>query len=111
LRCDWEDDSPLSSSQGDGELYFTPSPLVPRDPPRGRVRLLFVLQEDFLVVVLERTQMTEGIVSILSRLIQGTDAAAEGSIEYEYRPPQRTEYEYEKKDEQSIGPKSMIERF
>ena len=25
--------------------------------------------------------------------------------EYEYRPPRRTEYEYEKKYEQSIGPK------
>ena len=58
---------------------------------------MFVLQEDFLVVVLvlERTQMTEGIVSILARLIRRTEAAAEGSIEYEYRPPQRTEYNHE----------------
>ena len=31
--------------------------------------------------------------------------------EYEYRPPRRTEYEYEKKYEPSIGPKCSIERF
>ena len=31
--------------------------------------------------------------------------------EYEYRPPRRTEYEYEKKHEQSIGPKCSIWRF
>ena len=30
-------------------------------------------------------------------------------LEYEYRPPRRTEYE--KKHEQSIGPKCTIERF
>ena len=32
-------------------------------------------------------------------------------FEYEYRPPRRTEYEYEKKHEQSIGPKCSIESF
>jgi hypothetical protein len=37
-------------------------------------------------------------------------------FEYEYRPPRRTEYEYrdaeyEKKHEQSIGPKCTVERF
>jgi hypothetical protein len=37
-------------------------------------------------------------------------------FEYEYRPPRRTEYEYrkaeyDKKHEQSIGPKCSIERF
>ena len=31
--------------------------------------------------------------------------------EYEYRPPRRTEYEYEKKHEQIIAPKCSIERF
>ena len=31
--------------------------------------------------------------------------------EYEYRPPRRTEYEYEKKNEQSIGLKCSIESF
>ena len=31
--------------------------------------------------------------------------------EYEYRPPRRTEYEYENKHEQSIGPKCSIGRF
>ena len=32
-------------------------------------------------------------------------------FEYEYRPPRRTEYEYEKKHEQDIAPKCSIERF
>jgi hypothetical protein len=31
--------------------------------------------------------------------------------EYEYRPPRRTEYEYEKKYEQSNRSKCSIERF
>jgi hypothetical protein len=31
--------------------------------------------------------------------------------EYEYRPPRRTEYEYEKKHEQSTGPRCSIESF
>ena len=31
--------------------------------------------------------------------------------EYEYRPPRRTEYEYGKKHEQSIGLNCSIERF
>ncbi len=29
-----------------------------------------------------------------------------GPFEYEYRPPRRTEYEYEKKHEQNGAPKS-----
>jgi hypothetical protein len=31
--------------------------------------------------------------------------------EYEYRPPRRTEYEYEKKHEQNIGLKCSIGSF
>jgi len=51
------------------------------------------------------------IVSMLTRLIQRTDTVSEGSneYEYEYRPPRRTEYEYEKKHEQSIRPKCSID--
>jgi hypothetical protein len=37
--------------------------------------------------------------------------ALQDRFEYEYRPPRQTEYEYEKKHEQSIGPKYSIERF
>jgi four helix bundle protein len=51
------------------------------------------------------------IVSMLTRLIQRADTVSEGSneYEYEYRPPRRTEYEYEKQHEQSIGPKCSID--
>ena len=45
------------------------------------------------------------IVSMLTRLIQRSDSISEESIEYEYRD---AEYEYEKKHEQSIGPKCSI---
>jgi hypothetical protein len=50
------------------------------------------------------------IVSILTRLIQRTETVSEGSIEYEYEY-RDAGYEYEKKQEQSIGPKCSIERF
>ena len=46
------------------------------------------------------TQRPTGRIAIGNR--------CEYEYEYEYRD---AEYEYEKKDEQSIGPKSSIERF
>ena len=45
---------------------------------------------------------------MLTRLIQRTDTVSVGSIECEYRD---SDYEFDKKYEQSIGPKGSIRRF
>ena len=82
---------------------------------------------DFVVLVLSEAVLSETVLVLdgclncgdadrRSRRFAGTCGpmgriAILDRIEYEYRPPRRTEHEYEKKHEQSIGPKSSIERF
>ncbi len=61
-----------------------------------QILFLLVLSETVLVLVLDLTTMTDlkRIVSMLTRLIQRTQRAAERSVEYEYEY-RDAEYEYE----------------